>query len=111
MKVIDVRIAIPDDQEPGLGIAPGLSMPELGDWIAEVVGDGLLTEGAYFLGGNIFPLTLPARVSIRPSKYREQPGFTVSDGRSSIFTTTRESAERIRDRLKRGEDTREGDFA
>lgn len=109
MKVIDVRIAVPDEALTNSRGETIMSMPDLGEWIAETVCDGLSAEG-YFIGGNIFPLTLPKRVTIRESTYRDRPGFTVSAGASSIFTLTRPSAERIRDRLRRGEDTRREDF-
>ncbi|HXM59175.1 MAG TPA: hypothetical protein VOB72_27510 [Candidatus Dormibacteraeota bacterium] len=56
-----------------------------------------------------------ARLSIRPTTYRGEDGFLVygRDGagsKVSIFTTTRGSAERIRERVKAGEQTTAEDF-
>lgn len=114
MKVIEVRIAVPDDDfNHQLDTGGGRLLPndELGDWIAEVVGDGLLIDGYYLVSCSVLPLTLPKRVGIYPSTYRSQPGFSVRDDRGqSVFTTTRASAEKIKARMKRGEDIRQEDW-
>jgi hypothetical protein len=56
-----------------------------------------------------------ARVSIRPKTWRGEEGFLISgrdtrDRQVSIFTTTRGSAEHIRDRVKAGHDITSADF-
>ena len=58
---------------------------------------------------------IAARVSIRPTTYRNQHGFLicgrdVRGRRVSIFTTTRGSAEHIRDKVKAGQGTTLEDF-
>lgn len=56
-----------------------------------------------------------AKVSIRATTHRDQPGFSITGkdahGRSvRIFTKSRDSAERIKDKIRRGESTKPEDF-
>lgn len=58
----------------------------------------------------------PARLSVRAGTYRDKPGFGIhgkdTKGRSvRIFTSTRESAERIKAKVARGEAVTSADFA
>lgn len=53
----------------------------------------------------------PKRIAIRSHSYRGTDGFSVqASSGESIFTVSRASAERIRDRLRAGETTRREDF-
>lgn len=64
-----------------------------------------------YLGGFATPVGNPPRVSIHRHTYRGEEGFSVRSSRgASIFTKTRASAERIRDRLRNFEDERREDY-
>lgn len=100
--VLELRIWLPE--------RPHDPLPETGEWAAETIGDGLLMEGARYLGGTLLAASPPPRVSIHPHTYRGEAGYQVRADRHRIFTLTRRSAERIRERLRNGEEPRGEDY-
>lgn len=101
--ILTLRIRLPE--------TPTDSLDGLGEWAAETLGDGLMMEGARYLGGALQKAGPQPRVSIHPTTYRGEAGYSVrSSAGSSIFTRTRPSAERLRERLRNGEDDRAEDY-
>lgn len=87
-----------------------MSIDSFGEWAAETIADGLLVESGRYLGGSMSKAEPPPRVSIRAHTYRGKDGYLVAGGRSRIFAPTRASAERLRERIRNGEDDRAEDY-
>lgn len=112
MKVIDVRIVV-DDESVDRAIATDLhGIYGLGDWIAETIGDGILASEQYLAGIVVHQLSVPEPRSLRIVRetHRGQQGHRIQGSGFSIFTKTRPSAERIKERIVRGEDIRPEDW-
>lgn len=103
-RILDIRLRVD-------GADDDLALPLAGEEIARVLNRAGEVTGLRFmyLGGHVTDFT-PPKVQIRAHQYRGKAGFLVMGDRDRIFTTTRESAEVIRKRLRNGEDTRVEDF-